>query len=70
MLAGAETATCWILSRRYGKPLRNEPVALGQSVSPGGGLTTAGYPRHPLRAAYSEEPVEFDIGSYLKKLGY
>lgn len=34
-----------------------------------GNLTSAGHPRHPLRVAYSEDPVEFDTGLYLKRLG-
>ena len=35
-----------------------------------GKLTSAGHPRHPLRVAYSEEPVEFDVSSSLKEFGY
>ena len=35
-----------------------------------GDLTSAGHPRHPLRVAYSEDPVEFDVDLYLKRLGY
>lgn len=35
-----------------------------------GDLTSAGHPRHPLRVAYSENPVEFDVDLYLKRLGY
>lgn len=35
-----------------------------------GELTSAGHPRRPLRVAYSEDPVEFDVDLYLKRLGY
>lgn len=35
-----------------------------------GDLTAAGHPRHPLYIGYDKQPVEFDVGAYLEKMGH
>ena len=70
MSASAGTATCWIRFCKSGGLSKNEGGDLDAKRFRLGDLTSAGHPRHPLRVAYSEDPVEFDVDLYLKRLGY